>query len=45
MDLTAKELSEEKETAFEFLSSAWLNNQIDVTRYPKAEEAKSRLWL
>lgn len=44
MDLTAKELAEEKETAFEFLSSAWLDNRIDVSKHPKAEESKCRLW-
>lgn len=44
MDLTAKELAEEKETAFEFLSSAWLDNHIDVSKHPKAEESKCRLW-
>lgn len=43
MDLTAKELTEEKETAFEFLSSAWLDK--DVTKCFKAEESKCRLWL
>lgn len=45
MDLTAKELTEEKETAFEFLSSAWLDSNFDVIKYPQAEESKSRLWL
>lgn len=45
MDLTAKELAEEKETAFEFLSSAWLDNHFHVTKCPKAEESKCRLWL
>ena len=45
MDLTAKELAEEKETAFEFLASAWLDNHFDVTKCPKAEESKCRLWL
>lgn len=43
MDLTAKELAEEKETAFEFLSSAWLDNRFDVTKCSKAEESKCRL--
>lgn len=42
MDLTAKELTEEKETAVEFLSSAWLG-QKEIENHFRVEESKSRL--
>lgn len=42
MDLTAKELAEEKETAVEFLSSAWLS-QEEIQNDLRVEESKSRL--
>lgn len=40
MELTAKELTEEKETAVEFLSSAWLDPEESDFR---VGESKSRL--
>lgn len=43
MDLTAKELVDEKETAVEFLSSAWLNDHQNVRDGLNTEESKSRL--
>lgn len=43
MDLTAKELIEEKETAVEFLSSAWLTGYQELENHSNAEESKSRL--
>lgn len=42
MDLTAKELAEEKETAVEFLSSAWLYDP-EMQSHLRVEESKSRL--
>jgi len=42
MDLTAKELTEEKETAVEFLSSAWLDDP-EMQSHLRVEESKSRL--
>lgn len=42
MDLTAKELTEEKETAVEFLSSAWLGDE-EIQNHLRVEESKSRL--
>lgn len=42
MDLTAKELTEEKETAVEFLSSAWLG-QEEIQNHLRVEESRSRL--
>lgn len=43
MELTAKELGEEKEMAVEFLSSAWLNDHQGVRGSLNIEESKSRL--
>lgn len=42
MDLTAKELTEEKETAVEFLSSAWLADP-EIQGHLTVAESKSRL--
>lgn len=42
MELTAKELTEEKETAVEFLSSAWLDDG-EIQNNLRVEESKSRL--
>lgn len=40
MDLTAKDLAEEKVTAFDFLSSARPGNRVDVNKYPEAGDSK-----
>ena len=47
MDLfaVAKEPAEEKETAFEFLAPAWLDNHFNVTKCSKAEDPNCHLWL
>lgn len=42
MNLTAKELIEEKETAVQFLSSAWLGDE-EIQSHLRVEESKSRL--
>ena len=44
-DTLVEDTSFKEETAFEFLASAWLDNHFDVTKCPKAEESKCRLWL
>lgn len=44
MDLTAKELMEEKEMAVEYLSSAWLGARQEAGDDSSPEESKSRLW-